>query len=103
MTLILEYPQELEADLVAYWHRAGLLQAERKPSDARDHTRYIDADLSHFRLPDALQTHLHDLLDRQDAGDVLPSGERLEAESLVELAEFLSLLHLRALRTATPT
>ena len=37
----------------------------------------------------------------EDAGEVLTAAERLEAESLVELAEFLSLLHLRALHTSS--
>jgi hypothetical protein len=36
------------------------------------------------------------LLDQQDSGIVLSTAERLEAEGLVELAEFLSLLKLRA-------
>jgi hypothetical protein len=36
------------------------------------------------------------LLDQQDAGKPLSVQERREAEGLVELAEFLSLLKLRA-------
>jgi hypothetical protein len=40
------------------------------------------------------------LLDRQDAGELLTQDEQQEAEGLVELAEFLSLLHLQAMRTS---
>ncbi|MEM7129259.1 MAG: hypothetical protein AAF702_23200 [Chloroflexota bacterium] len=53
-----------------------------------------------FHLPDAVQARLQHLLDQQDAGTPLTPDERSEAEGLVELAEFLSLLHLRSLRTA---
>ena len=55
----------------------------------------IPVELTHFQLPEAVQERLQFLLDRQDAGEALPLGERREAEGLVELAEFLSLLHLR--------
>lgn len=54
-------------------------------------------DLAHFRLPDALHRRLQFLLDKQDEGDPLTPGEREEAEGLVEMAEFLSLVHLRAM------
>jgi hypothetical protein len=54
----------------------------------------IPADLAHFRLPDAVQTRLQHLLDKQDAGEKLTPEEREEAEGLVDLAEFLSLLQL---------
>lgn len=40
------------------------------------------------------------LLDRQDQGDTLTPAERMEAEGLVDLAELLSLLKLRAQRAA---
>lgn len=56
----------------------------------------LPADLARFELPAAVQRRLQQLLDRQDAGDALSSDERAEAEGLVELAEFLSLLRLRA-------
>jgi hypothetical protein len=55
----------------------------------------IPTDLARFQLPDGLQKRLQFLLDRQDAGVVLEEAERQEAEGLVEVAEFLSLLHLR--------
>lgn len=58
----------------------------------------IPANLTHFDLPDAVQERLQSLLDRQDVGEELTSRERREAEGLVELAEFLSLLRLRSRR-----
>jgi HNH endonuclease len=59
----------------------------------------IPAELACFKLPEAVQARLQELLDRQDAGQTLTPEERREAEGLVELAEFLSFLRLRA----TPT
>lgn len=58
----------------------------------------IPLQLAFFRLPDAVQLRLQYLLDRQDTGIMLTSEEQLEAEGLVQLAEFLSLLNLRAAR-----
>ena len=58
----------------------------------------IPIELTRFQLPQAVQTRLQFLLDRQDAGNKLSQSERQEAEGLVELAEFLSLLRLRAER-----
>ena len=58
----------------------------------------IPAELTHFRLPDAVGQRLQFLLDCQDAGNELTPAERREAEGLVELAEFLSLLRLRSRR-----
>ena len=58
----------------------------------------IPVELTHFQLPEAVQERLQFLLNRQDAGEALPIAERREAEGLVELAEFLSLLHLRSQR-----
>jgi hypothetical protein len=56
-------------------------------------------DLRQFRLPEGVHQRLQDLLDRQDQGEELSPAERREAEGLVNLAEFLSLLRLRAQRT----
>ena len=53
-------------------------------------------DLARFRLPLAVNKRLHELLDRQDSGERLTTAERKEAEGLVNLAELLSLLQLRA-------
>ena len=56
----------------------------------------IESDLVQFELPPAVQKRLQTLLDRQDMGEELTEVEREEAEGLVELAEFLSLLKLRS-------
>jgi hypothetical protein len=61
----------------------------------------IPADLARFRLPEAVQARLQHLLDKQDDGQPLNHDEKREAEGLVELAEFLSLLRLHALRAAS--
>jgi hypothetical protein len=60
----------------------------------------IPIGLAQFQLPSAVHDRLQFLLDsaeptlreRQDAGTQLSEHEQLEAEGLVELAEFLSLL-----------
>jgi len=46
---------------------------------------------------------LQDLLDRQDRGETLTASERKEAEGLVDLAEMLSLLSLRAQKAERET
>ena len=58
----------------------------------------IPIELTRFELPQAVQARLQFLLDCQDGGRALSQAERHEAEGLVELAEFLSLLRLRATR-----
>ncbi len=58
----------------------------------------LPADLARFRLPKAVAARLQTLLDRQDSGEPLTEAERDEAEGLVNLAEFLTLLRLRAER-----
>ncbi len=58
----------------------------------------IPEELAGFRLPRGVDTRLQSLLDRQDRGDVLTAAERAEAEGLVKLAEWLSLMRLRAER-----
>ena len=58
----------------------------------------VPDDLSRFRLPAGVNARLQDLLDKQDSGVVLPAAERREAKGLVNLAELLSLLRLRAER-----
>ena len=58
----------------------------------------VPAGLSRFKLPAGVQRRLAKLLDRQDSGTTLTAAERREAEGLVEMAEFLSLLKLRANR-----
>lgn len=61
----------------------------------------LPSDLSNFRLPAAVQNRLQFLLDRQDGGTQLTSAEREEAEGLVDLAELLTLLKLRAERLSS--
>jgi hypothetical protein len=58
----------------------------------------VAAEISRFKLPLGVRKRLEELLDRQDAGHPLTAAERREAEGLVELAEFLTLLRLRASR-----
>ena len=58
----------------------------------------VPAELSRFRLPKAVAARLQTLLDRQDSGQPLSAAECEEADGLVDLAEFLTLLRLRAER-----
>ena len=51
-----------------------------------------------FRLPEGLHRRLQDLLDRQDREQSLTPAEREEAQGLVDMAEWLSLLRLQARR-----
>ena len=60
----------------------------------------LPADLARFRLPEAVAARLQALLDRQDSGQPLTAQERDEAEGLADLAEFLTVLRLRAERMA---
>ena len=55
-------------------------------------------DLPRLRLPRAVAARLQALLDRQDSGQPLSGQEREEAEGLVNMAELLTLLRLRAER-----
>jgi hypothetical protein len=59
-------------------------------------------ELSKLHLPEGVNDRLRELLDRQDRGDRLTAAERREAEGLVELADLLSLLRLRATRPLSP-
>jgi hypothetical protein len=61
----------------------------------------IESELAQFELPLAVQKRLQTLLDRQDQGEKLTRSERDEAEGLVELTEFLSLLKLRSKQLPT--
>ena len=58
-------------------------------------------DLARLRLPEGVQQRLTGLLDRQDADIALTEAERHEVEGLVDLAELLSLLRLRAERVSS--
>lgn len=63
----------------------------------------VPADLAQFKLPRAVDARLQDLLDRQDRDQNLTANERKEAEGLVNLAELLSLIQLRAQRLVQPS
>lgn len=58
----------------------------------------VPDDLAGFRLPAGVNARLQELLDKQDGGEPLSAAERQEAEGLVDLAEMLTLLRLRAER-----
>jgi hypothetical protein len=58
----------------------------------------VPAALDQFKLPSGVNERLQELLDRQDQGATLTDEERREADGLVDLAEFLSLLKLRSNR-----
>ncbi len=55
-------------------------------------------ELANFQLPGGVHERLQTLLDRQDHGEMLTPDERMEADGLVSLTEWLSLLRLRAQR-----
>ena len=56
----------------------------------------LPEDWQALQLPQALHERLQDLLDRQDEQDGLSSQERREAEALVQLADMLALMRLKA-------
>jgi hypothetical protein len=58
----------------------------------------VPSTVTDFRLPEGVQQRLQGLLDKQDAGTALTTNEREEAEGLVDLAEWLSLIRLQAQR-----
>jgi hypothetical protein len=61
----------------------------------------LPEDLERFRLPRGVDERLQGLLNRQDRGEELTLDERREAEGLVDLADLLSLLKLRAQRASS--
>jgi hypothetical protein len=60
----------------------------------------MPGDLKQFRLPRAVNRRLQQLLDEQSRTGNLSAAERKEADGLVDLAEMLTLLRLRAERAA---
>ena len=52
--------------------------------------------LIRLELPEGVDRRLGSLLDKQDRGEELTEDERAEAEGLVELADLLSLIKIRA-------
>ena len=87
--------------VVASWDSECLnFQVDRSMSQPVQIELEIPDDLARFRLPEGVQQRVQQLLDRQDRGEVLSADERREAEGLVNLAELLSLLRMRAERLA---
>ena len=74
-------------------HVPGLVVRDDRPTF--DHADDVVA-AAHTVLAEA---HGERLLDRQDAGQALTEQERAEAEGLVDLAEFFTLLRMRAERS----
>jgi hypothetical protein len=58
----------------------------------------VPEDMARLSLPEGVDRRLQALLDKQDRGEPLTDDERVEAEGLVDLADLLSLLRLRASR-----
>jgi hypothetical protein len=69
-------------------------------SDESDPMTRIDMnlpeELARLTLPEGVDRRLQALLDKQDRGAPLTEDEQAEAEGLVDLAELLTLLRLRA-------
>jgi hypothetical protein len=62
----------------------------------------LPGDMARLELPEGVDRRLHVLLDKQDRGQPLTEDERLEAEGLVDLADLLALLRLRASGQSDP-
>ncbi len=88
------YLKTLAYDSTALHHKTSLWETDVEVQVT------IDLHLIQIELPPAVQNRLQALLDRQDQGETLMVAERQEAEGLVALAEFLSLLRLRAEQAA---
>ncbi len=56
----------------------------------------LPGDLARFKMPAGVNERLTALLDKQDAGQELTDQERREAEGLVDLADTLTYLGLKA-------
>jgi len=56
----------------------------------------LPEDMVGSMLPEGVERRLHALLDKQDHGEPLTDDESAEAEGLVNLADLLSLIRLRA-------
>jgi hypothetical protein len=76
------------------------------PSTIRVHLELeLPKDMAGLMLPKGVDRRLQALLDKQDRGEPLTQDEVLEAEGLVNLADLLSLIRLRASQhePTTPT
>lgn len=56
----------------------------------------LPGDLARFKLPAGVSERLTALLDKQDSGQTLTDQEKAEAEGLVDLADTLTYLGLKA-------
>lgn len=73
---------------------------------SRQSTLHLDVelpdDLVRLSLPKGVDRRLNALLEKQDLGEPLTEDESAEAEGLVNLADLLTLLRLRAERESGP-
>lgn len=99
---VLQASIETDSHVANTYETAGARSVVLRDSEASTMSfqLIIEEDVARFELPSAVHQRLQELLDRQDSGQELTVPERREAEGLVELAEFLSLLRLRAKRVA---
>ncbi len=73
------------------------------PETVRVHLELdLPEDMAGLVLPEGVDRRLHSLLDKQDRGEPLTEDEVVEAEGLVNLAELLSLIRLRASTQESP-
>lgn len=67
------------------------------PTTVRVHVELeLPEDMAGLMLPEGVDRRLHALLDKQDRGEPLTEDEVVEAKGLVDLADLLSLIRLRA-------
>ena len=57
--------------------------------------------VARLKLPEGVNARLQALLDKQDSSGALTDDERSEAEGLVDLTDFLSLLRIRTSRSGS--
>ena len=70
-----------------------LVRMESAPSKLNLDALGLSSELARFSLPEGVDRRLQFLLDKQDrSGEALTGDELAEAEGLVEVADFLSLL-----------
>ena len=70
-------------------------------SQAVDIRLELPDNLPRFHLPEGVQHRLELLLDQQDRGEPLSAERHREAEGLVDLADLLAVLRLRAQRASS--
>lgn len=90
--------KELPAGRIYETARARPLAMRDAEAATAGYRLTVEEDVARFEMPAAVHQRLQELLDRRDRGHELSDLERREAEGLVELTKFLSLLKLRAKR-----